>query len=223
MINSDCDNNREIRSAEILAPRRLKKNNILRVKKIERRVLPINRTTAIIPNINAWVWNVRFEICKKRKTESRRESGLEDWTPVTESAPRSPMTNTPRRSKAPINTCKTETAIILRWSPGDRTLTERPIVLDRQRFWKIFTYHPFDVVLPTTRSTLSNWCSIRVIPVTRSLKKNKLKRMFEYVFLNVGVKILFDQCRYTTKRGFIEIHTNNQFKTSEIVVNIGPK
>ena len=54
-INRGWASNLEIRSADIFAPRRLKKNKIRLVKKIERIVRPIKRVIALIPRIIAWV------------------------------------------------------------------------------------------------------------------------------------------------------------------------
>jgi hypothetical protein len=46
--NNDCDSRREIKFAEIDAPRRLKKNITLRVKKMESTVRPTKSSTATI-------------------------------------------------------------------------------------------------------------------------------------------------------------------------------
>ena len=118
--------NLDIKSSEISAPLRLKKNKVLRVKITEMTVRNTKTRAAAVPRRNAWLCKVRPSSCNNSKAVETRFPGWPDPNPITVSAPSTPIMATPNKSNKPDKIWRIVTANIFFLSFPFRSRNERP-------------------------------------------------------------------------------------------------
>jgi hypothetical protein len=123
----DCESNRDINADDIYAPLLLKKNRVLREKKIERQVRLIKIIAEIKANRAAWFWNENDSKPKYFITSLTRSPGCCDLIPLTANAPKIPKIAMASKSNNAIEICIKTTTNTFFWSLAFSTLVDLPM------------------------------------------------------------------------------------------------